>query len=259
MISNIEILVLGRNLGHQRAITIALSHINDILDYDAVIIMDSDGEDSPSDIIRLIQAHEDSPQNIIFAKRNQRSENGLFMFFYQIYKYLFMLFTSHTINFGNFSLIPNCNLKRLVMTTDIWNHYPAGVIKSKIPFKTIDTTRSKRLSGKSKMVLPTLFLHGLSSISVFGETIGIRALIATSVIFIISMVTILIVIGIRLSTDLAIPGWASSLVSIFIVMVIQLLMLTFLFIFIVLQSRNISSFIPARDYKYFILEKTKIY
>jgi len=258
-IEKIDVLVLGRNLGHQRAITIALSYINDNLNYSAIVVMDSDGEDSPSDIISLILAHEKFPQKIIFAKRKQRSEGVLFKFFYDIYKKLFYVFTSYTISFGNFSLVPLCILNRLVMITDIWNHYPAGVIKSKIPFETIDTVRKARLTGKSKMFFPSLFLHGLSSLSVFGEVLGIRALIATAVIFLLSVVSIILVIGIKLTTDFAIPGWASNLVSIFFVILIQLLLLTFLFIFIVLQSRNVSSFIPARDYKYFILEKENIY
>ncbi len=221
--------------------------------------MDSDGEDSPSEIINLIQAHEKSPDKIIFAKRNQRSEGVLFRFFYNIYKKLFLIFTSHIINFGNFSLVPHSILDRLIMITDIWNHYPAGVIKSKIPFQTIDTVRTPRLTGKSKTLIPHLFLHGLSSLSVFGEVLGIRAMLASAVICLFSIFAIIIVIITKLTTDLAIPGWASNIVSIFFVMLIQLLLLTILFIFIVLQSRNVSSFIPARDYKYFILKTENIY
>ena len=258
-IKRVDILELGRNLGHQRAITIGLSYVHDKLSYSAIIIMDSDGEDAPSDIPKLINVHLKSKEKIIFAKREQRSEGPLFRFFYYLYKKLFYILTGYTINFGNFSLIPYSSLSRLVMIADIWNHYPAGVIKARIPFETIHSNRNPRLKGESKMSLTTLFLHGLSSLSVFGEVLGIRAILATAVIVLLSIASIVIVVITKLATALAIPGWASNIVAIFFVMLIQSLLLTLLFMFIVLQSRNVSSFIPLRDYKYFILKTENIY
>ena len=53
---SITIINLKINIGHQRAIAVGLQYIyNEVSDYDFVIVMDSDGEDKPEDIIKLIQ------------------------------------------------------------------------------------------------------------------------------------------------------------------------------------------------------------
>ena len=48
-IAQIEIIHLALNLGHQRAIAVGLCEIADREQIDAVIVMDSDGEDRPVD------------------------------------------------------------------------------------------------------------------------------------------------------------------------------------------------------------------
>ncbi len=55
--SSIEVVVLRRNVGNQRAIAIGLSHIFETKKADAVVVMDADGEDRPEDLARLIEAH----------------------------------------------------------------------------------------------------------------------------------------------------------------------------------------------------------
>ncbi|MEE2934532.1 MAG: glycosyltransferase [Planctomycetota bacterium] len=52
-IRSIRVLRLKRNLGHQRAICIALCHLNQQTEWKRVLIMDGDGEDSPTDIPKL--------------------------------------------------------------------------------------------------------------------------------------------------------------------------------------------------------------
>jgi hypothetical protein len=49
-IAEVELLQLALNLGHQRAIAVGLCHLAPRTDLDAVIVMDSDGEDRPEDI-----------------------------------------------------------------------------------------------------------------------------------------------------------------------------------------------------------------
>ena len=49
-------LELKINIGHQRAIAVGLQFVfNEVTDYDAVVVMDSDGEDRPTDIITLLE------------------------------------------------------------------------------------------------------------------------------------------------------------------------------------------------------------
>ena len=55
VIEKINVLHLRRNLGHQRAIAIGLAYAATQVSCKAVLVMDSDGEDRPEDIFRLIE------------------------------------------------------------------------------------------------------------------------------------------------------------------------------------------------------------
>lgn len=113
-INQVSILDLKRNLGHQRAIAIGLAYIESKVECQAVVVMDSDGEDDPKDIPKLVyKCREENYSKIVFARRTQRSETWLFKVFYKIYKYLFKLLTGEYIEMGNFSIIPFESLRRI--------------------------------------------------------------------------------------------------------------------------------------------------
>src|SRR3989442_317017 len=176
----IEILQLRRNVGHQRAIAIGLSHAEAAISCEAVVVMDGDGEDRPEDVPRLLDELERSGgHRIIFAERLRRSEGPLFATMYALYRWLHVLLTGERVRFGNFSAIPAPLLGRLVAMSDLWNHYAAAVIKSRVPYDTIVTTRGGRYAGSTKMNQVALVTHGLSAMSVFGDWIGVRLLAAT--------------------------------------------------------------------------------
>jgi hypothetical protein len=241
-------------MGHQQAIAVALAYLYDHREYQAVVVMDADGEDNPDDVPLLIsEANASSFTRIIFAARKKRRERLLFRLFYALFKSIYKILTGIGLNFGNFSVIPRSITGRLVGVAELWNHYPASVLKARLPFSTIATERGSRFTGQSKMNFVSLIIHGLSALSVFGEVIGIRALIVTGLLALMSIVAILLVVWIKTFTSLAIPGWASYVVASFMVILLQSSTLTLFFIFIILHSRNYSYFIPRRDYKYFIL------
>ena len=80
-IERIEILHLARNTGHQRAIAIGLSYVEKNYHPTKVIVMDADGEDSPSDMPALL-AEQGRTNTIVFARRGKRNENRLFRLSY---------------------------------------------------------------------------------------------------------------------------------------------------------------------------------
>jgi hypothetical protein len=77
-------------------------------------------------------------------------------------------------------------------------------------------------------------------------------LVATCVLIVLSFIGILVVVIIRLVTDLAIPGWATNVVALLLIILIQAVTLSLFFIFLVLNNRNNASFLPERDYVHFI-------
>jgi hypothetical protein len=168
------------------------------------------------------------------------------------------LLTGYDIRVGNFSVIPFRLLPRLVGVSEIWNHYAAGILKSKLANENIDTRRGIRYYGKSQMNFIALVTHGLSAISVHGEIVGVRLLILSCLMIGLIIIVLLIVIGIRLMTDIAIPGWTSYIVTILFSLILQIFMIALSFIFLVLMGRNNISFMPNRDYHYFILSVKEI-
>ncbi|MDQ7821320.1 MAG: glycosyltransferase [Candidatus Eremiobacteraeota bacterium] len=259
-LEQVDILRLNRNLGHQRALAIALSFVSERKDYTSVVVMDGDGEDDPAEVPKLIAEQKAAAgETILFAARGKRSEGLHFKIFYHLFKKIYFLLTGTALSFGNFSVIPRKALERLVNVAELWNNYPASVIKARFPYRTVKTARGRRYRGSSQMNFVSLMLHGLSAISVHGEIIGIRALIAMLIVALLSFLAIIIVIFIRLCTDLAIPGWASYLAATFSVILLQSLTMTMFFVFMILHSRNLACFLPKREYQSFILARETLF
>jgi hypothetical protein len=252
-ITEIRVLTLRRNLGHQRALAVGLSYVQERIPCEAVVVMDADGEDNPSDVPRLVAemaAHEG--RTIVFAQRIRRSEGFIFTFLYHLYRLAHRVLTGIPVQVGNFSIVPSALLDRLVVVSDLWNHYAAAVFHSRLPFTMIPTPRGRRLAGRSSMNLVSLVGHGLSAIAVFADRVGVRVLIAS----IIALLTTLLVVGVALGqwalTGKAPPVWLPVVAGVALLVVVQAAAAASLFVLHVLFTRAASTFIPARDYRFFI-------
>ena len=250
----IEIVSLKNNVGHQRAIAIGLQYINtERSNFDFVVVLDSDGEDKPQDILKLVSKCEDlNSKKIVFAQRKKRQESLLFKTGYYFYRYIFYVLTGQKINFGNFSCIPKKVLKKIVLQENLWNHYSGSIIQSKIPFDKILVDRDKRYVGQSKMNFTSLVLHGLSSISIYFDFLSVRILKLSLYGVVACILAVLTVLYFKLFTESSIPGWASNLILIMLSIILQFSSVTLIVLLMQLSSRkNIKS--PAASiYKDFI-------
>ena len=249
---NLKVIHLISNQGHQRAIAIGLSYLADNNDADLVVVMDSDGEDQPEHILELIEKSKVSPEKIIFAQRKKRTESFTFRLFYLLYKFIFKFLTGQVITFGNYSLIPASKIKKLANVSEIWNNYPGGVIRSKLPFDSIPLDRGVRLAGKSKMNFTSLILHGMSAISVFLDFTAVRILMFASLMVTCSVIGASVALYLKFIMHQATPGWASNLVMGFFIVFIQGFFIALFILFMVLSSRRYTSFIPYFGYSKFI-------
>jgi len=259
-ISRIRVLELIRNCGHQRAIALGLAYleVEEKAIPHAIVVMDADGEDDPEDVPRLINAVKDGGR-VVFAYRARRSEGPVFSFFYFLYRNMFRLLVGEDVQFGNFSVIPGALLRRVVSLSEIWNHYAIGILKAKIPFTSIPTSRGMRLAGRTHMNHVALIVHGLSAIAIYGDVLGVRAAIATSLMAGPAVLAALTAVAVRLFTNLAIPGWATYVVALALVATLQFATLTAVFVFLILNSRSNVTFLPRRDYSYFIAGVKDVY
>lgn len=249
---SVSVVQLSRNVGHQKAIAIGASYLAHQNNFDFVVVMDSDGEDTPTDVNLLLESALKNPGKIIFAQRAKRQESFSFKLFYSFYKYVFQLLTGVKISFGNFSIFPKDLLIKATHVSEIWNHFAGGIIRSKLAIESIPTQRGKRLVGKSKMNFTSLVLHGLSAISVHMDLVAVRLLVASVGFILVSVMAILVVIGIKVFTTLAIPGWTSFVVLGLIIVVMQAFLISLFLTFNILNLRSQKLFIPFFDYKEFI-------
>ena len=251
-LSQITVLPLLRNLGHQRAIAVGLAYANDNLEARIIVVMDGDGEDDPKDVPRLVRACEErGGDQVVFAQRQRRSEGALFTLFYILFKILHRLLTGIKVEIGNFSAIPGRMLPRLVVVSELWNHYAAAVVMAKLPHAKLPTSRARRLAGRSRMNFVALVIHGLRAMSVFSEIVGIRLLIIITVLIAWTILIAATVVVIRYGTDLAIPEWATYTTGFLVIILLQAISSAIILSFITLGGRQTTAFIPSRDYTWF--------
>jgi polyisoprenyl-phosphate glycosyltransferase len=253
-IGSVKIIRLRANLGHQRAIAVGLSWLSENQCQWPTVIMDSDGEDAPEDVPKLVALfNEHQGQKAVFAARSKRSESLLFVLLYNCYKVIHLALTGKAVKVGNFSVIPPAALKRVVVLSELWNHYAATMFKSRFPIALLPTPRSTRIAGRSTMNLASLIIHGLSGLSVFSDLIGVRMLVASGLS--LPVLGLLFVAGVALKVDGTVVGHVGmTLVLILLLADLVVLMTTVFFIFIILASRDAARMLPARDYRYFIDE-----
>ena len=254
-LKTISILRLHRNVGHQRAIAIALAYAHANLTADALAVMDADGEDAPADLPRLIAAMEGASRpSAVFAERGKRPEPPMFRIGYQLYRLLHRVLTGRDIRFGNFSVLPWQHLDSLVTYQELWNHYAATVINSRLPYIRVRCDRLRRAGGKSHMNFVRLVLHGLSGLFANHEIVGTRMLVAASAIFVASFAAILtlVVDGIRGNVT---PLSATIIVSFLTLLMFQVITASAMVLFSLMINRGNLGFLPRRDYSYFVRDR----
>lgn len=257
-IKHIEILHLARNTGHQRAIAIGLAYLERNFHADQVIVMDADGEDSPSDLPSLI-AEQLKTEKIVFARRGKRKEDLSFRSYYVIYRFLFYILTGKQISFGNFCVIPGSLLRQVVFLPEIWGHFASGILRSGLPQSAILINRKNRYHGKSKMNFVGLVMHGLSAFSVYTDIMSIRLILFTLLVILATIAGAIVLIYIRYFTALAIPGWATTVSFGLVMILFQSLLLLLSLAFNVLNSRSMQTYIPAKHFEDFLLRAEVVY
>jgi glycosyltransferase involved in cell wall biosynthesis len=258
-LNRVEIVRLATNLGHQRAIAVGLCLAVEDNDCDAVIVMDSDGEDPPEAIKDMLAAAAGKKDFLVVGARRKRSETWTFKASYLIYKVVFKLVTGKKIGFGNFSLYSFSYLKRMVMLPDLWNNLAAAVLRSRIPIQEIFVDRGKRYAGKSQMNFVSLIVHGFSAISVYADTIFVRLLIATVVLACITVASVGTTVSLRLFVPAhATPGWATTVSFGMTIVLLQVLFTTLTSLLSLLNSRVQRLVLPIADFRPYVAAREQV-
>lgn len=252
-IERVEALVLARNLGHQRAIAVGLSHLAAEGAEGLVVVLDGDGEDRPEDVPRLVAAAKEDPdRRLVFASRSRRAEGVAFRVGYRCYQVLHWLATGRGIRVGNFSAVPASRLGALACNPDLWNHYAASVFAARMPTRLVPCPRGERLEGRSRLNLVALVVHGLSAIACYRESVVVRL----AALFAIVLATALGTLAVLGVTALASPASGRALAAVAAALValtaVQVLGACALAALLLLSQRSAATVFPLRDHAAFI-------
>ena len=258
-IHSMDVLHLGCNLGHQRAIAAGIVEAVARNEFDAIVVIDVDGEDRPEDIPVLLEEHWRRPESIIVAQRRRRSEAVRFKVFYSIYKWIFTVLTGKVLDFGNFVVLPISVAQRMVLMSELWNHFPATVMRTKVRIVKVPLDRQPRSSGQSRMDFTALVNHGLAAIAVFVDIVFVRLLVLTAVVTTVFIGLAASALALRLGTSLAIPGWATTIVGFAILGLIQMLGLLVVVTFLALSTRSLTSPPPSTFVGQYVREIQRIH
>lgn len=203
----VKLVALSRNFGHQPAVSAGLA----LAAGQAVIVMDSDLQDSPDVIPMFVQKWREGYQ-VVYAIRQTRHEGMLknlaYRLFYRILKHLSE--TEIPVDSGDFSLMD----RRVV---DLINRLPEKTryirgLRAWVGFKQtgVLVDRPSRHAGAPKYTLYRLILLALSGVISF-SVIPLRFATGLGVLVsFLSFASIIVIVAIRLFTTLSIPGFAAT-------------------------------------------------
>ena len=234
-----KIINLFNNIGSQGAISIGVKYIQKkIDDMTHLLIMDSDGEDKPEDIIRLLDECKINENKIVFARRKKRKESILFRALHFTYKKIFKMLIGKDLDFGNFSCMTKANLNKIVNINNLQTHYSASILRSKIPFSKIDCEKGFRIEGSSKLNFWKHFAHALMSLSVFVDLIAIKFFFISLVGIVLSIISSITIFIMKLYFPKILLGIASNILLSLAIITIVLFLISLFSLIIFLNNKN---------------------
>ena len=208
----INVLNLGKNVGSQKAIFFGLKYLQKIIkkkDKETIIsILDSDGEDNPNMVKKLIKLVNLKKDYFIFASRKKRTESNFLKALNQFRLIITFILTGKYINFGNFSSFPSFLLNKILSNNNLYLAYSSGVLKNYNKFFFVKIKKNKRFYGNSKVNLKFLILHTVKIISVFYKTVFLRTffLLVLTLLFLEDIKLKIIIISFFLIINLILAG-----------------------------------------------------
>jgi glycosyltransferase involved in cell wall biosynthesis len=218
----LKILSLSKNFGHQAAFTAGLEHAKG----EIVAMMDGDLQDPPellSDMYRMIM---DKDYDIVSGKkigRKGRRDRNLFSFlFHFIFKHIGEI--KNMENSGNYSMMRREAVNALLAMKEKVRYLPG--LRTFIGFRQgyIEFVRADRFTGDPKMSFRRLSILATDAIFSFSR-VPIRFCLILGALGTIVFMGAGIYVLIAKAYGFAIPGWSSTLMSIYFLGSIQLVFL----------------------------------
>jgi len=211
---------LTRNFGHQNALLAGLLSCPG----DVLISLDADLQDDPSIIEQMIEAHREGAE-IVFAAREDRTVDS---FWKRVparlyYKLMAVMGVTMIEDHADYRLMSREAIESLREHREVNLCLRALVPQLGYSQAVVKYKRQPRVAGETKYTLGklvSLALNGITSSSVV--PLRLIALVGF-IVFLGSIIIATWALWTRLFTDSAVPGWASSVVPMYLLGGIQLL------------------------------------
>ncbi len=197
-LEKISILTVKKNLGSQKIIAVGLNYLKKIKENFFITVMDSDGEDNPVEIEKMLELALKNVDHVITSNRKGRNDSLLIRFLYKLHLLITFFFSFKWISFGNFTTFNSKNIEWILSDTSSWLAYSSSVIKN-CKIKRVYARRDKRYFDKSKLSLLKLAEHSIRVNAVFAKRVLISSVVYISFVYFIfglENLTFLISLGI---------------------------------------------------------------
>lgn len=211
---------LSRNRGHQNALLAGLM----CAEGDVVISVDADLQDDLTAIGEMLDAHAQG-NDVVYGVRSRRDTDTFFKRFTAVsyYRLLRLMGVEVVYNHADYRLLSRCVIEALRQYEEN-NLFLRGIIPT-LGFKSdrVYYERHERFAGQSKYPLRKMLSLALDGITSF-TPVPLHIITALGILVsVVSAILGLWAVAVRLLTDAAVPGWASTVVPIYFLGGVQLL------------------------------------
>ena len=206
----IVIVHLARNFGHQAAVHAGLEHATG----DAVVLMDSDLQDNPSAIGEFLTQWEKG-MDVVFAERTNRKESLPKRFLFHAFYRVLNAIADQPMpeDAGNFSLMDRSVVDAMLRMPEFDRYLPG--LRNWVGFKQcgVPVERLTRHDDNPRVRLTGLFRLAKTAIFSF-SSVPLRLFYAiASISGVVCVIASTFVLYHKAFTELAIPGWASTIIT----------------------------------------------
>lgn len=249
--SNINIvgIKLSRNYGHQHALLAGLFSAEG----DALISIDADLQDDINVIEQMIDAYRNG-NDVVYGVRKKRNVDSTFKRISAegFYKIMHIMGVNIVFNHADYRLLSRKVVEHLKSFTEVNLFLRAIVPLIGFESTTVYYDRIERFAGESKYPLKKMLSFAWDGITSF-SIMPLRFITITGfLVFFITLFMSIWILSVRLFTDQAVPGWASTVLPIYFIGGIQILSIGILGEYI---GKN---YMETKSRPRFIIEKVKM-
>ena len=213
--NRVEVLTPPYRSGNQGAILWALRTIDwKVNKADSILaVMDSDGEDNPNDLPKLLDKFLGNRLDVVYAIRGKRKASFSFKFGRYMFSKLFRILTGKQFEGGNFSVIRTKWLVECLKLGNFTNSFAGELISIAAKKASVKCDRSPRWDGTSKTSLIGLITFGFRQLIPWSEIIAVRSFIFFIASSTFSACTSIVVFLLKIYSDFSTPAWTTLIVG----------------------------------------------